>query len=1470
MAIFKCKMCGGTLNFTEGSTVAECECCGTKQTLPKLSDEKRANLYDRANHFRRNNDYDKALSIYEQILNEDKTDAEAYWSIVLCKYGIEYVEDPSNHKRIPTVNRTQFTSIFADEDYKAAIANADGYQRDLYEAEAKEIDKIQKGILAISDKESPYDVFICYKETDNGGRRTQDSVLAQDLYFGLKNEGFNVFFSRITLEDKLGSAYEPHIFAAIHSAKVMVVLGTKAEHFNAVWVKNEWSRYLALIKKGENKTLIPAYKDMDPYDLPDEFSHLQAQDMSKLGFMQDLLRGIKKIVEADREKSGQVKETVVVSGKQDITPLLKRAFLFLEDGDFTNADEYVEKVLDINPECAEAYIVKLLIDLRLRKPEQLTTCPSPIASNSNFNKAIRFASPEYRNVLQGYKNANIEHIAKAKEQARKEAIYEQALDRLSVAPDDIAYKKSIAELESIIDYKDAKEQIERIKTLLDAWYVTQEKERIYREEQAEKAKIYAEEQRLEKQRKLEQQKIVEQRAKAKKKKAMAIGIPSALVLFAIIVVTIVLLIPPSNIPYTVNHYLQNLDNEEYTLETSEELKGTANKTVAPAVKSFDGFTAPETQQVRVLEDGSLVVDYYYTRNSYTVTLTTNGGEEMQTISQKYQSTFSLATPERTGYTFGGWFSDINLSQAIPESIPAKNISVYAWWEEENKPSDFTYSGTDNITIESYVGNDKTLVIPAYIGGNKVTKLNKVCDNNDIITDVVIPDTVINVGDYSFRNCINLMSATIGANVTQFGSLAFSSCYKLVEIYNKSGITIQAGNSSNCYVGEYAKAVYTAPYISKLSVNDNWVIYDDETEKTLVAYVGEETNLIIPDDISNIHAGAFYNNNALTDIEIGQQIETIGNKAFYECSALRNIRFNAINCADGIGDWFTYAGKNTEGLNITIGKNVVNIPACLFYSYLGYSPKISNVFFEEGGSCATIGSNAFAGCFGFSSIALPASITQIGERAFYNTSLKEIYIPLNVQTIGNSAFAKCEMTIYCESEEEIDDWDGYFGWAGENTVYWGTTGVHGSTTNGFEWVQNCDDTLRIVKYTGSSTSLIIPETINDYAVADIEEKVFSKRNSLLSIEINSCGKIGYRAFEECNRLNSITIGKNVSSIGNYAFYNCKSLTEINFYASNCADLDLYSYCFDYAGNDKNGITVTIGKNVEKIPAYLFYVGDSAKAHNITNIIFEENSSCVNIGNAAFLGCAKINNIAIPNKVQTIGTSAFFRCSNLTQIAIPDSVKLIGESAFRECTSLSIVTMGKNVETIENWAFYCCSNLISIEIPEKIISMGDSILYGSSKLTEIKYNAVSCPDLPNSTVFYGAGKGGEGIELLIGKNVQRIPASLFSAQTYPPQIRTVTFEKDSICVSIGSSAFRYCNSLESVEIPKSVNSIGNWVFFDCNNLKTIAFEDSSTWYRTTSPTNWNNKTGGTETDLSIPETNITYFKSVSYCNNYWYKL
>ncbi len=455
MAIFKCKMCGGTIEFEQGSTVGTCEYCGTKQTLPKLDDDKKANLYDRANHFRRSNDFDKAMAIYEQILSEDNTDAESYWSLVLCRYGIEYVEDPSTHKRIPTVNRAQYTSVFADEDYRSALRYADGYQKEIYEQEAKAIDEIQKGILAISQKEEPFDIFICYKETDANGRRTMDSVLATDLYNELTKEGLKVFFARITLEDKLGAAYEPYIFSALNSAEVMVVLGTKPENFNAVWVKNEWSRYLALIRKGAKKTLIPAYRDMDAYDLPEEFAHLQAQDMSKLGFMQDLTRGIKKILGKDNKEAARAS----ASNSQPVNALLKRVYLFIEDGDWRSAGEYCEKALDIAPENAEAYLCKLMITNKIADRSELARLDAPIENDTNYQKALRFGSPELCRELEAYNQA----ILSRNEEARLAGLYNEAEAFKSKAN----YAAAIEKFSALGDYRDCAQRVEECKTLLE-------------------------------------------------------------------------------------------------------------------------------------------------------------------------------------------------------------------------------------------------------------------------------------------------------------------------------------------------------------------------------------------------------------------------------------------------------------------------------------------------------------------------------------------------------------------------------------------------------------------------------------------------------------------------------------------------------------------------------------------------------------------------------------------------------------------------------------------------------------------------------------------------------------------------------------------------------------------------------------------------------------------------------------------
>lgn len=403
--IIKCKMCGGDIDFIPGATYGTCEYCGSTSTIPQAEDENKLNRYNRANHFRRQCEFDKAVAAYEKILEQDDTDAEAHWGAVISRFGIEYVEDPATHQRIPTCHRVQVASILTDEDYLAAVENApDEESRRIYQEEAARIAEIQKGILAISANEKPYDVFICYKETDENGQRTRDSQWAQDVYYGLTEQGLKVFFSRITLEDKLGQQYEPYIFAALNSAKVMVVIGSRPEYFNAVWVKNEWSRYLSLMKHDHKRLLIPCYRDMDPYDLPEELSMLQSQDMSKIGFMQDLLRGVQKVMQqpTSAPQVVRVETATVETNAPGVTSLLKRAALFLEDGDTASAREYYDRVLDIDPECAEAYMGKVCAETGCRKESDLGTLNYCVDMRGDWQKAVRFASAAQKQKYEGY------------------------------------------------------------------------------------------------------------------------------------------------------------------------------------------------------------------------------------------------------------------------------------------------------------------------------------------------------------------------------------------------------------------------------------------------------------------------------------------------------------------------------------------------------------------------------------------------------------------------------------------------------------------------------------------------------------------------------------------------------------------------------------------------------------------------------------------------------------------------------------------------------------------------------------------------------------------------------------------------------------------------------------------------------------------------------------------------------------
>ena len=302
MINFKCKMCGGKLTVKEGQTVVCCDFCGTHQTLPIFDDEKKIAFYNRANSLRLRCEFDKAAGIYETLVTEYPKEAEGFWGLILCKYGIEYIDDNKSNKKIPVCHRTQYSSIFEDPDYKKTIEYSDVVARDVYEEEAIRIDQLQKHILEISSKEEPFDIFICYKETTENGERTEDSIIAYSIYKELVVNGYRVFLSRITLENQLGNYYEPYIFAALHSASLLIHVTTSKKNSEAIWVKNEWSRFITQIKDGQKKTIITCYKDVSPKELPAELRNIQGQDMSKIGAIQDLIYGVNKLFRAFKKE----------------------------------------------------------------------------------------------------------------------------------------------------------------------------------------------------------------------------------------------------------------------------------------------------------------------------------------------------------------------------------------------------------------------------------------------------------------------------------------------------------------------------------------------------------------------------------------------------------------------------------------------------------------------------------------------------------------------------------------------------------------------------------------------------------------------------------------------------------------------------------------------------------------------------------------------------------------------------------------------------------------------------------------------------------------------------------------------------------------------------------------------------------------------------------------------------------------
>lgn len=456
MLVLKCAECGGEMEIDESLTIGKCKYCEAVNIIPRNM-EKLGNLYNRATYLRQSNEFDKAIEVYEDILKENNEEAEAHWGLVLCKYGIEYVDDPKSGTKKPTIHRIRNKSILEDTDYKMAMQYGDIDAEYQYEKKGNEINHILMRYLEVARNEKPYDIFICYKENDDIDNRTEDSVIAQDIYRALEKEGYKVFFARKTLEGKIGEEYEPIIYAALSSAKVMLVVGTRIDYLQAPWVKNEWSRFNELKENDSKKMIIPCYKNISPYDLPMEIANYQALDVGKIGFLQDLTDGVEKIF-SRRKKA----EAFRSDRGQDVDKLCRNAETFLKLNQEGQAMSIYKSIIVSDPDDYRGWWgIATIISNDFQDYE--TTRIEEI--KRNMNNAIKVAEERDARKLQKKYDEYVskyEQIKKEKDERRAE---EERERRRLLAEQEEERKRLLAEQkrkEKINELTVEKKQLEKV------------------------------------------------------------------------------------------------------------------------------------------------------------------------------------------------------------------------------------------------------------------------------------------------------------------------------------------------------------------------------------------------------------------------------------------------------------------------------------------------------------------------------------------------------------------------------------------------------------------------------------------------------------------------------------------------------------------------------------------------------------------------------------------------------------------------------------------------------------------------------------------------------------------------------------------------------------------------------------------------------------------------------------------------